>query len=65
MGYSWMGGWEQIEHGGPDLQPKLRHTWLLFFRDEGPAKAFSQGCGVTKAAALGVILQLSACVRVH
>lgn len=45
----------QTEHRGPDCSVRLKHIWILFFRNEGPNKAFDQGCGMTKAAVLRVI----------
>lgn len=45
----------QIEHRGLRVRP--RHLWCLRLRNEEPAKAFYQGCGMTKAAVLRVILR--------
>lgn len=38
--------------------------WFLFFRGEGPAKAFYQGCGMAKATVLRIFLPTNAHVRV-
>lgn len=60
-------GWEtggQSEPGGLHLSVRLRHTWILFLRNEGPVKTFCEGCGVTKAAILSVVLEIDACVKV-